>query len=72
MYVQPVVAETELLGRRMRRAWAAFANTGDPGWDPFTTDGLQTMVFDTEPRQQRYPHERTLEVFELPAVLDLV
>jgi len=72
MYVQPVGAQTERLGRRMRRDWAGFAHTGDPGWDPFTTDGMQTMVYDTESGQLRYPHARTLQAYGLPVVLDLV
>ncbi len=72
MYVQPVATGTEALGKQMRRTWAGFARTGDPGWDPFSADGLQTMVYDAEPSQQRYPHERTLAAFSRPVVLDLV
>ncbi|MBV9919622.1 MAG: carboxylesterase family protein, partial [Pseudonocardia sp.] len=72
-YVQPVAAETERLGTRMRRAWARFAHAGDPGWDRFTGDGQQTMVFDVEPVQQRYPHARTLAAYSRSPieVLDL-
>jgi para-nitrobenzyl esterase len=72
-YVQPVAAETERLGARMRRAWARFAHTGDPGWDRFTGDGQQTMLFDVEPAQQRYPHARTLAAYSRSPieVLDL-
>lgn len=70
-YVQPVAAETDRLGRRMRRAWASFAHHGDPGWAAFTTDGLQTMIFDAEPTQARYPHEASLRAFRRPDLLDL-
>jgi carboxylesterase type B len=58
----------------MCRAWSTFAYTGNPGWDPFTPEGLQTMVFDTASTQQRYPHERTLQAYrkQLPEVLGLV
>ena len=57
----------------MRRAWAGFAYTGEPGWDQFTSDGLQTMVLDTEPAQERYPHARTLAAYSRSPieVLDL-
>ncbi len=70
-YVRPVAAETERLGRRMRRAWADFARTGDPGWAPFTGEDLRTMVFDTEPAVRRYPHEDALRAYPPPSVLDL-
>jgi len=71
MYVSPVDADTERLGDRMRQAWAEFAYTGKPGWDEFTSDGLQTMVLDTEPRQEPYPHALTLQAYRRPEVLDL-
>jgi len=32
---------------------------------------LQTMVFDTEPRQERYPYALTLQAYRRPEVLDL-
>jgi len=72
-YVQPVAADTELLGSRMRRAWVGFARTGDPGWDAVTSENLPTMVFDTEPGLRPYSHARTLEAYgPTPAVLDLL
>jgi len=73
-YVQPVAADTEGLGNRMRRAWADFAHTGNPGWAPFTPETLRTMVFDTESTEQRYPHAVNLEAYgrDFPEVLDLL
>jgi carboxylesterase type B len=43
-YVQPVAADTESLGKMMRRARTEFAHTGDPGWDAVTSENLPTMV----------------------------
>ena len=73
-YVQPVAADTEGLGNGMRRAWADFAHTGNPGWAPFTPETLRTMVFDTESTEQRYPHAVNLEAYgrDFPEVLDLL
>ena len=60
--------------RQTAGAWSTFPHTGNPGWEAFTADGLQTMVFGTQTAQQRYPHERTLRAYgqHLPEVLDLV
>jgi para-nitrobenzyl esterase len=73
-YVDPPAPDTDRLSSVMRRAWTEFARTGDPGWDILTAGGLETMIFDVDSVQQRYPHERTLAAYRqhLPQVLDLV
>ena len=43
--------EAQALARKMARAWANFARTGNPSqpglkWDPFEPTRCQTMVFD--------------------------
>ncbi len=72
-YVQPVSADIEQLGNRMRRAWVNFAWTGDPGWHQFTPTELETMVYDNVSREQPYQHARTLQAYsEHPLeILDL-
>ncbi|MFE7503823.1 carboxylesterase/lipase family protein [Promicromonospora sp. NPDC057488] len=35
------------LATAMHAAWVRFAQTGDPGWAPYTTDDRTTMVFDS-------------------------
>ncbi|WP_061300771.1 carboxylesterase/lipase family protein [Herbidospora cretacea] len=48
--------EAQALSARMRRAWTAFAATGDPGWPAY--DGRRlTQVFDASPALLPYPEE---------------
>ena len=42
---------------RVRRAWTAFAATGDPGWPAFAPPERLTWVIDAEPAVQPYPEE---------------
>lgn len=46
------------LGRAMRRSWAGFARTGDPGWTRYDDGGRRVMVFDTAGGEARDPRER--------------
>ncbi len=62
--------EAESLSAQLRRAWVAFATTGDPGWPTF--DAGATRVFDVEPRVVDYPERASLEQWTgYPDVLDL-
>ena len=36
----------EGLSARLHDAWGAFATTGDPGWDRYTVEDRNTMIFD--------------------------
>jgi para-nitrobenzyl esterase len=40
--------EVDALAETMMDAWAAFARTGDPGWQPFDPDTRATMLFGRE------------------------
>lgn len=48
----PLDAETQSLGEHMRRAWAAFARSGNPNtpglpdWRPYSLERRDTMIFD--------------------------
>ncbi|MEU8375692.1 carboxylesterase family protein [Micromonospora sp. NPDC048894] len=44
------------LSRQFRRAWTAFAATGDPGWPPYDA-GRRTRIFDERPTVVAYPEE---------------
>jgi para-nitrobenzyl esterase len=63
--------EAEALSAQMRRAWVAFATTGDPGWPTFEAGA--TKVFDVEPRVTDYPERFSRQVWtgRHPEVLDL-
>jgi para-nitrobenzyl esterase len=47
----------------MRRAWTAFATTGDPGWPPYDGERL-TQVFDTNPAVVPYPEETSRQIWQ--------
>ena len=40
----------QALADTVRRAWTAFATTGNPGWPPYTPDRRTTRLFDVRPR----------------------
>ncbi len=50
-------SEATELSSRVRRAWTAFAATGDPGWPAFAPPERRTWVIDAEPSVQPYPEE---------------
>jgi len=45
------------VGDAMRRAWTAFARTGDPGWPAFDPATRPTRIFDVDGGVGRYPEE---------------
>jgi para-nitrobenzyl esterase len=45
------------VGGAMRRAWTAFARTGDPGWPAFDPATRSTRVFDVDGDVRSYPEE---------------
>lgn len=62
--------EAQAVSEQMRRAWVAFATTGDPGWPCFSTGA--TRLFDAEPTVTPYPEEISREIWrESPPVLGL-
>lgn len=61
--------DTEELSKTMGHAWAAFARTGSPStdrlqWEPFTTAGKETMVFDTENKMVSNPMKAIIDASE--------
>jgi carboxylesterase type B len=54
-------ADAEALSARMRRAWASFARTGDPGWVPWGPD-RQAMVFDRTDEVRTHPSAANLHL----------
>ena len=66
-----VTPEAEAVSQQMRRAWTAFATTGDPGWPDHSTGA--TRLFDTEPSVTDYPERVSREIWrDPPRVLDLL
>ncbi len=66
-----VTPEAEAVSLQMRRAWTAFATTGDPGWPDHSTGA--TRLFDTEPSVTDYPERVSREIWrDPPRVLDLL
>lgn len=63
MYPHPKDADHEL-GQRMREAWLRFAQTGDPGWDSWTTDHPITRIFGYEDRTCEHPFMARFEAFD--------
>ena len=56
-------ATAEHLSELMRAEYLAFAATGDPGWARYEPVGLPTRVYDVEPVVERYPEERSLDIW---------
>jgi para-nitrobenzyl esterase len=54
-------ADAEALSARMRKAWANFARTGDPGWPAWGPD-RQTMVFDRTDEVRTHPSAANLHL----------
>ena len=54
-------ADAEALSARMRKAWADFARTGDPGWPTWGPD-RQAMVFDRTDAVRTHPSAANLHL----------
>ncbi|MFB9234106.1 carboxylesterase/lipase family protein [Plantactinospora siamensis] len=53
----PPSPAAEELSERIRRAWTAFAATGDPGWPGYDAEHRRTRLFDTPSTVTAYPEE---------------
>jgi para-nitrobenzyl esterase len=53
----PPPPEAAVLSTRVRAAWTAFAETGEPGWPAYRPRERQTWIIDTDPAVRRYPEE---------------
>jgi para-nitrobenzyl esterase len=60
----PAPTEAVDLSARMRRTWAGFAATGEPGWTAYDPQERTTGILDTEPRAVRYPEEASRALWE--------
>jgi para-nitrobenzyl esterase len=54
----------EEIGRTMRRAWLAFARTGDPGWTKYDADARATMRFDHDSCEIHDPEGALRQLWE--------
>jgi len=71
MLIGDPTPEAEALSEQMRRAWTAFATSGDPGWPAYDTGS--TRLFDVEPVVSAYPEQVSRDIWkDPPSVLDLV
>ncbi|MGW5238815.1 carboxylesterase/lipase family protein [Monashia sp. NPDC004114] len=71
MLIGDPTPEAVALSEQMRRAWTAFATTGDPGWPSYDTGSVR--LFDARPAVTAYPEQVSRQIWgEHPAVLDLV
>ncbi len=57
LYGDEAPAEARKLSAWWRRAWTAFAASGDPGWPAFDALSRSTCVIDIEPSTTAYPEE---------------
>ncbi|MEG3627443.1 carboxylesterase/lipase family protein [Streptomyces poriticola] len=48
----------------MRRAWTAFAATGDPGWPAYDPERRRVQILDAEPTVAPYPEETSRRLWE--------
>lgn len=60
----PVPAAAEALSGEFRRAWAAFAATGDPGWPAYDPDLRLTRLFDDPVTVTAYPEEASRRLWQ--------
>ncbi|MYW95226.1 carboxylesterase/lipase family protein [Amycolatopsis rubida] len=57
-------AATLRVSEELRRAWASFAATGDPGWAAYRPGQRLTRVMDTESKTVPYPEEASRKIWE--------
>ncbi|HVV17990.1 MAG TPA: carboxylesterase family protein [Pseudonocardiaceae bacterium] len=56
--------DTLTLSAYIRRAWTAFATTGDPGWPAYDPEQRLVRVLDTEPVVTAYPEETSRRLWQ--------
>lgn len=52
-----------VMSLHMMDAFIQFARTGNPGWQPYSLDKRETMIFDTESRLENNPRSWERELF---------
>lgn len=69
----PPPAPAVSLGVTMRTAWARFAHTGNPDWQPFTAVDEATQIFDRSSRVTGYPEQASDHLWrrQSPSTFDL-
>ena len=60
----PPSAEARAVSDGMLAAWAAFANTGDPGWPSYDTERRPVQLFDRRPTVSAYPEESSRLIWQ--------
>lgn len=71
MLIGEPTAEAEAVSGQMRRAWAGFAASGDPGWPGFDTGA--TRLFDAVASVSPYPEQFSRDIWKVPPEpLDLI
>ncbi len=56
--------QAEALSAHMRKAWTAFAATGDPGWIGYDAEQRLVQLFDTDPTVVVYPEETSRLIWQ--------
>jgi para-nitrobenzyl esterase len=56
--------EVKELSSHFRRAWTAFARTGDPGWPAYDTQRQLVQVLDVKPEVREYPEQASRKLWE--------
>lgn len=70
LLIGDATSEAEALSSEMRRAWIAFARTGDPGWPTYDTGTMR--LFDVETTDGTYPEQVSRQICQdCPTVLEL-
>jgi para-nitrobenzyl esterase len=59
----PPPADFAVLSEQIRRAWTAFAATGDPGWPRFDLERRRTRIWDVPPSDVPYPLAASAEIW---------
>ncbi|GAA4592499.1 carboxylesterase family protein [Planotetraspora phitsanulokensis] len=59
----PPPADFAVLSEHIRRAWTAFAATGDPGWPRFDLQDRRTRIWDVPPSDVPYPLAASAEIW---------
>jgi para-nitrobenzyl esterase len=63
LFLGPDTAGAEVVSGLFRRAWTAFATTGDPGWPAYDTARRLVGLFDSTLTSDRYPEETSRELW---------
>jgi para-nitrobenzyl esterase len=64
LFGEQMPPEAIALGDLMRREWAAFAGSGDPGWSAYAPGRRMTRIYDVSSTEASYPEEGSLHIWD--------